>query len=50
VFVTNHALAGAAIGALVRRPVPAFVVGVASHVLMDMTPTLASRTWAMTSS
>jgi hypothetical protein len=38
VFVTNHALAGAAIGALVRRPVPAFVVGVASHVLMDMTP------------
>jgi hypothetical protein len=38
VFVTNHALAGAAIGALVRRPVPAFVVGVASHVLMDMAP------------
>jgi hypothetical protein len=38
VFVTNHALAGAAIGALVRHPVPAFVIGVASHVLMDMTP------------
>jgi hypothetical protein len=38
VFITNHALAGAAIGAVVRRPVPAFVVGVASHVLMDMTP------------
>jgi MYXO-CTERM domain-containing protein len=38
VFVTNHALAGAAIGALVRRPVPAFVIGVASHVLMDMAP------------
>jgi hypothetical protein len=38
VFVTNHALAGAAIGALVRRPVPAFVVGVASHLLMDMAP------------
>ncbi|MGH9229066.1 MAG: hypothetical protein ACRD07_10150 [Acidimicrobiales bacterium] len=37
-FITNHALAGAAIGAVVRRPVPAFVVGVASHVLMDMTP------------
>ncbi len=37
-FVTNHALAGAAIGALVRRPVPAFVAGVASHVLMDMAP------------
>jgi hypothetical protein len=38
VFVTNHALAGAAIGAVVRRPLPAFVVGLASHVLMDMTP------------
>ncbi|MGH9113677.1 MAG: hypothetical protein ACRDZN_15475 [Acidimicrobiales bacterium] len=35
-FVTNHALAGAAIGALVRRPVPAFVAGVASHIAMDM--------------
>ena len=38
VFVTNHALAGAVIGAVVRRPAPAFIVGVASHVLMDMTP------------
>jgi hypothetical protein len=38
VFVTNHALAGAAIGAMVGRPVPAFIAGVASHVLMDMTP------------
>jgi hypothetical protein len=37
VFVTNHALAGAAIGAMVRRPLPAFAVGVLSHVLMDMT-------------
>ena len=37
-FVTNHALAGAAIGAMVRRPVPALIAGVASHVLMDMTP------------
>jgi hypothetical protein len=36
VFITNHALAGAAIGALVRRPVPAFAAGVASHVAMDM--------------
>ncbi len=35
-FITNHALAGAAIGALVRRPVPAFVAGVASHIAMDM--------------
>ncbi len=38
VFVTNHALAGAAIGAVVRRPLPAFGVGVLSHVLMDITP------------
>ena len=38
VFVTNHALAGAAIGAVIRRPVPAFIAGAASHVLMDMTP------------
>jgi hypothetical protein len=43
VFVSNHALAGAAIGALVRRPVPAFVIGVASHVLMDMTPHFGER-------
>ena len=35
-FITNHALAGAAIGALMRRPVPAFAGGVASHVAMDM--------------
>jgi hypothetical protein len=37
VFVTTHALAGAAIGAVVRRPVPVFAIGVMSHVLMDMT-------------
>jgi hypothetical protein len=36
-FITNHALAGAAIGAVVRRPVPALVAGVVSHVLMDVT-------------
>jgi hypothetical protein len=36
VFITNHALAGAAIGALVRRPAPAFAAGVASHIAMDM--------------
>ncbi|HYZ99921.1 MAG TPA: hypothetical protein VE575_14270, partial [Acidimicrobiales bacterium] len=35
-FITNHALAGAAVGALARRPVPAFLVGVASHLAMDM--------------
>ena len=37
-FVTSHALAGASIGLLVRRPVPAFVAGVASHVAMDLFP------------
>jgi hypothetical protein len=37
VFVTNHALAGAAIGALAERPLRAFAAGVASHVVMDMT-------------
>lgn len=36
-FITNHALAGAAIGLLAgRRPVAAFAAGVASHVAMDM--------------
>jgi hypothetical protein len=38
VFVTSHALAGASIGLLIRRPVPAFVAGVASHVAMDLFP------------
>jgi len=36
VFITNHALAGAAIGLVARRPVPAFVAGVASHLVMDV--------------
>lgn len=35
-FITNHALAGAVIGRLVRRPALAFGLGVASHVGMDM--------------
>ena len=35
-FITNHALAGAAIGLVARRPVPAFVAGVASHLVMDV--------------
>jgi hypothetical protein len=38
VFVTSHTLAGASIGLLVRRPGPAFVLGVASHVAMDLFP------------
>jgi hypothetical protein len=38
VLVTNHVLSGAAIGALTRRPVPAFVLGVASHFVLDALP------------
>jgi hypothetical protein len=37
-LVTNHVLAGAAIGALVKRPLPALVLGVASHLAMDRIP------------
>lgn len=35
-FITNHALAGGAIGLAVRRPAAAFAAGLASHVMMDM--------------
>ena len=35
-FITNHALAGAALGLLTRRPVAAFAGGLVSHVAMDM--------------
>jgi hypothetical protein len=38
VLVTNHVLAGAAIGALTRRPGLALGLGVASHVAMDVIP------------
>ena len=38
VLVTNHVLAGAAIGALVKRPLPALAVGVVSHLAMDSIP------------
>ena len=37
-LVTNHVLAGAAIGALTKRPVLALGLGVASHVAMDVIP------------
>ena len=37
-LVTNHVLAGAAIGALVKRPLPALAIGVASHLAMDVIP------------
>jgi hypothetical protein len=38
VLVTNHVLSGALIGAVVRRPVPAFLLGVASHFALDAVP------------
>ena len=37
-LVTNHVLAGAAIGALVKRPLPALAAGVVSHLAMDAIP------------
>ena len=38
-FVTNHVLSGALIGrSLERRPVVAFAVGVASHLVLDAVP------------
>jgi hypothetical protein len=38
-FVTNHVLSGVVIGRwFERRPVTAFVVGVGSHLLLDMVP------------
>ena len=38
-FVTNHVLSGALVGnVLSRRPVAAFVVGVASHLALDAVP------------
>jgi hypothetical protein len=38
VLLTNHVLSGALIGALARRPVPAFAAGVASHFVLDAIP------------
>jgi hypothetical protein len=38
-FVTNHVLSGVVIGRLLeRRPLAAFVVGVGSHLALDMVP------------
>ena len=37
-LVTNHVLSGAVIGAAVRRPLPAFALGVASHFALDAAP------------
>ena len=37
-LLTNHVLSGALIGGLIRRPAPAFAVGVASHFVLDSVP------------
>ena len=38
-FVTNHVLSGVVIGRVLRRrPLTAFVVGVGSHLVLDMVP------------
>jgi hypothetical protein len=37
-LITNHVLSGALIGAAVRRPGQAFVLGVASHFALDAIP------------
>ncbi len=37
-LLTNHVLSGALIGALSRRPLPAFAAGVASHFVLDAVP------------
>jgi hypothetical protein len=38
VLLTNHVLSGALIGAVARRPLPAFAAGVASHFVLDAVP------------
>jgi len=38
VLLTNHVLSGALIGALARRPLPAFAAGLASHFVLDAVP------------
>jgi hypothetical protein len=37
-LLTNHVLSGAVIGAVARRPGPAFAAGVASHFVLDAIP------------
>jgi hypothetical protein len=37
-LVTNHVLSGAVIGAVTRRIVPAFLLGIASHFALDAVP------------
>jgi hypothetical protein len=38
VLITSHVLSGALIGAAVRRPLPAFALGVVSHFALDALP------------
>src|SRR5262249_60696731 len=44
-LLTNHVLSGALIGALTRRPLPAFAAGVASHFVLDAVPAWGSLDW-----
>lgn len=37
-LITNHVIAGAAVGAFSRRPTRAFALGIASHIAMDALP------------
>lgn len=37
-LVTNHVLSGAAVGAAIGRPLPAFAAGVVSHFALDALP------------
>ena len=43
-LVTNHVLSGAVISATTRRIVPAFLLGVASHFVLDAVPHWAPET------
>jgi hypothetical protein len=43
VLVTNHVLSGVLIGAVIKRPLPAFAVGVASHFVLDSLPHWGER-------
>jgi hypothetical protein len=45
VLLTNHVLSGALIGALARRPLPAFAAGVASHFVLDAIPHWGNPDW-----
>ena len=44
-LLVNHVLSGALIGALTRRPLPAFAAGVASHFVLDAVPHWGNLDW-----